>query len=561
MASHVTNLSAPLHQPPHDDFKDFDDESSALIGSLHLDADEEPRRMGATSRANSVRFDESANQGHWAHASRSSLDFLPRSTSSLGGLPLNERTSSHKSDGRASSVHSVRSAASGRASSLNLDAGYGIGESTRSSLDTPAIAPGLLLLGSVPAIIRCWMNTNFKHGALLYAAIASASYKSHIDSRLIQALGFEDRTMDSPSGGRIVQLPVYFPEAVPHAVSSRSSSPAPQVPMLTVEFNIVDHGHGVDDSKTIQIFLGSDALRAHNADILFSSNTLTLYDDDQCKLSIPLVRPENEATFNRLHVIGEARSLEPPQQEIREDIPVQHHPILNGLGQNAASSAAASIPAASSPTTGKYRPPSVIAAGSSEASPRPSEGDRSSPDRPSSRENASFRSSLGFLGTRLETKEPTQDAGLSLSTPAHASTPPAIWSSWRREAPSQGGSGELPSSSKKQETGYQRRDTGIKVLKPARANPRTFSGTTTASPSPADSRSRFFDEGKRRGPSESGATDDKRSTPPSLSRKSSSTKENQSSAGAGTGTDAVKTRTNPAGGASAFSWLNPGGKP
>lgn len=516
--------------------------------------------MGATSRANSVRFDESANQGHWAHASRSSLDFMPRSTSSLGGLPMNERSSSHKSDGRASSVHSVRSAASGRASSLNLDTAYGLGEPTRRSPETPIIAPGLLLLGSVPAIIRCWMNTNFKHDSLLYAAIASASYKSHIDSRLIQGLGFEDRTMDSPLGGRVIQLPVYFPEAVPHAASSRSSSPAPQVPTLTIEFNIVDHDHETSDSKTIQIFLGSDALRAHNADILFSSNTLTLYDDDQCKLSIPLVRPENEATFNRLHTTGEVRFHEPPQHEMPEETAVQHRTHLNGLGQNMPGSAAVSLSAASSLIGEKYRPPGVIAAGSTEVSPRPSEGGRSTPERPSSRENASFRPSLSLLGTRSESREPTQDVGSSQSTPAHTSTSPAIWSSWRREAPSQGGQADASSSAKKQETGYQRRDTGIKVLKPTRTNSRAFSGPATASPSPADGRSRFFDEGKRRGPSEGGAGDDKQITAPSLSRKSSSTKENQSSAGAAVGAGtAVRTRTNPAGGASAFSWLNPGG--
>merc|ERR1711881_335517 len=45
-----TPQQAPLHQPPNDAFSGFDDHAS-LIGSLHLDADEEPRRGGATSRA------------------------------------------------------------------------------------------------------------------------------------------------------------------------------------------------------------------------------------------------------------------------------------------------------------------------------------------------------------------------------------------------------------------------------------------------------------------------------------------------------------------------------
>ncbi|GAB7348787.1 hypothetical protein MBLNU459_g7510t1 [Dothideomycetes sp. NU459] len=486
-----TPQQVPLHQPPSDEFKDFDDESSNLIGSLHLDADEEPRRMGATSRANSVRFDESANQGHWAHASRSSLDFMPRSTSSLGGLPMNERTSSHKSEGRASSVHSVRSAASGRASSLNLDSGYGLADSTRSPIDTPIIAPGLLLLGSVPAIIRCWMNTNFKHNALLYAAVATASYKSHIHLRLVQGLGFEDRIIDSPSGGKSIELPIYFPEAVPHAASSRSSSPAPQVPTLTAEFDVVEHGHDADDVKSIKIFLGSDLLRAHSADVLFSSNTLTLYDDDQCKLSIPLVRPENEASFNCLHTTSGPVPLALPQSEDAEVRSAQH---LNGLGQNAIDPVTTSTHRGPSPPTGRYRAPGVIAAGSGEASPKLSDEGRSSSDQPSSRDNATSRPSLGYLSIQSEGKDPAPEAGSTQSTPAQAATSPAIWSSWRREAPSQGSQADLFGSGKKQEAGYQRRDTGIKVLKPAKPISRTVSGTGTASPSPADSKSRFFDE-------------------------------------------------------------------
>ncbi|KAG9556562.1 UCH-domain-containing protein, partial [Aureobasidium melanogenum] len=206
-------LSGTPQQTPIHHLKDFDDEPVNLIGSLHLDPDEEPRRTGATSRANSVRFDESANQGHWAHASRSSIDFLPRSASSLAGLGMTERTSSHKSDGRASSVHSVRSAASGRASSINLDTGYA------SPIDAPVIAPGLLILGPAPAIVRCWVNRNFKHDALLYAAVSTASYRSQIDERLVQHLGLDDCIVESASGTRSLALSVYFAEAIPHPIS------------------------------------------------------------------------------------------------------------------------------------------------------------------------------------------------------------------------------------------------------------------------------------------------------------------------------------------------------
>ena len=75
----------PLQQPTAEHFSHFDGQSANLIGNLQLDPDEEPRRVGATSRANSVRFDETANPGHWTHASRSSLDLIPRTGSGMGG--------------------------------------------------------------------------------------------------------------------------------------------------------------------------------------------------------------------------------------------------------------------------------------------------------------------------------------------------------------------------------------------------------------------------------------------------------------------------------------------
>lgn len=552
-----TNLThlhpAPLQHPPNDQFKDFDDDSANLIGSLHLDADDEPRRLGATSRANSVRFDESANQGHWSHASRSSLDFMPRSASSLGGIPMNERTSSHKSEGRASSVHSVRSAASGRASSLNLDTAYGLADPNRSPLDTPSIAPGLLILGSVPSIIRCWMNTNFKHNALLYAAICSASHKSHVDLRLLQKLGFEDRIVHGASGERTVELPVYFPEAVPHPASSRSSSPAPQVPALTVEFSVISYGVDAGESKAIQIFIGSNTLRTHNADILFSTNSMTLFDDDQCKLSIPLVRPEDEAVFKHLYTSGGAPAVSARERLDDASLP-KHEDSLNGLGQKLEQD----LEAAKTTSSGKYRPPGVLAADESRgSSPRRSEYEAPLGEAAPAKEAVTTRPPLSIPSTRVESKEPLADASSSQPTSAQAS--PAIWSNWRKDAPSQNSQFDWTGASKKSETNnggaYQRQNTGIKVLKPMKAASRTVSSSAAPTPSSVDGKSRFFDEGKRRSQVEGGASEEKRTAAPSLSRKSSGGKENAQSASAGAET-ATKTRTNPVGGASAFSWLN-----
>lgn len=548
-----TPQQAPLQQPPGDTFRNFDDEATNLMSSLHLDAEDEPRRgMGATSRANSVRFDESANQNHFSHSSRPSVDFLSRSSSGLGGVQMNERTSSHKSDGRASSAHSIRSAASGRANSLNLDTAlYGLGDSHRSPLDPPSIAPGLMLLGAAPAIIRCWMNTNFKHDALLYAAVCTGSFKSFLDLRLITKLGFENVIRAGDEGHRTVELPVFFPEAVPHPPSSRSSSPAPQLPSLQVEFCVIEGTETEGDSKAIQIFLGSDVLRAHNADILFSSNSMTLYDDERNKLSIPLARPENKAAFNTLFVTSSPAAAQ-TQAEKSVDV-AKEQPYLNGLGQG--SSVGSISSAATSPPPGKYRPPGALAAeaGSGEAAKPGATGSDKESRSPNRQPNVAPRPSLG-LNTKGEREEAATETG-SQSTPLRSGSSPAIWGSWRREAPAsstaQSGGLDWAAASKNRDPVYQRKDTGIKVLKPKTAT-RTFSTTaasSTGTSSPAaDGKSRFFDEGRRR------SVTDSTSSKPAVATTS---KEN--TAPTPTSAAAPKTKTNPIGGASAFSWLNSGG--
>ncbi|KAK5137851.1 hypothetical protein LTR08_006619 [Meristemomyces frigidus] len=549
-------LSGTPQQAPQqsacDQFRGFDDEANNLMSSLHLDAEDEPRRgLGANSRANSVRFDESANQNHFSHSSRPSADFLSRTSSGLGGLQLTERSHSHKSDGRASSAHSMRSAASGRANSLNLDSGYSLGDSNRSPLDTPALAPGLLLLGAVPAIIRCWMNTNFKHDALLYAAVCTGSYRSYLDLRLIQKLGFESNISSDEEGVRTVELPVYLPEAVPHPASSRSGSPIPHLPTLTVDFQVVDIAGADTESKAIQIFIGSDILRAHSADILFSSSSMTLFDDERSKLSIPLVRPENEAAFRGLYVTSGALQTAPTSVSLAQ--PVKELPYLNGLGQGSSAASLSSV--ATSPPPGKYRPPGAIAAEAGTTAP--AKAGAAGPDseaRPASQQSVASRPSLTLLDTRSEALD--QQDPSTQATPLRSGSSPAIWNSWRRDAPAssaattpQASGLEWAGASKIRDASYQRKDTGIKVLKPKTAG-RTFSTASTpgaAIISPAENRSRFFDEGRRR----SGFDD---ATPRSLV--GDAKKDGLVSA---VGVAAPKTKANPIGGGSAFSWLNSGG--
>lgn len=528
-------LIVALHHPPPEHFSNFDDHSNTLIGNLQLDADDEPRRMGATSRANSVRFDETANQGHWAHASRSSVDLIPRIGSGLGGHLMTERSYSHKSDGRQSSAgHSVHSATSGRANSLGLDTAYGLSHSGTSPLDPPGLAPGLFILGSVPAIIRCWLNTNFKHDALLYAAVCCGSYASYLDIRLIDRLGFRDEVVQGEEGLRKIKLAVYLPEAIPLTASSRSNSPAPQLPSLTVEFTVVERNEDECDPKAIQIFIGSDMLRAHNADILFSSNTLTLFDNDRSKLRIPLVRPEEERTFKSLFVtsgspnvqkrhaepIKVARSTAPEAPKIPEKV----HSVLNDQ-QHVSASAELND--------------GGVAVGSDDGA---STGRQSLEQRPS----------LGLLTNRTESKEGS-DPSPATSSAAHSGASPAIWSNWRRYG-EKTNTMDWANASKNASANYQRRDTGIKVLKPAKAGIRTLSSSNTLSSSPVTGQSRFFDDGRRRTSTTSGseASDAQFKRAVSVEKTQSLAKENMPTL--------TKPRSaNPVGGASAFAWLNNGG--
>jgi ubiquitin carboxyl-terminal hydrolase 4/11/15 len=428
---------------------------------------------------------------------------------------MSERSYSHKSDGRQSSTgHSVTS---GRANSLT-----GFGLST--PIEAPGLAPGLFILGSVPAIIRCWLNTNFKHDTLLYAAVCSGSYTSYLDIRMIDHLGFREQITRSDSGEEKIKLHVYLPEAIPVSASSRSNSPAPQLPSLGVDFTVVNNHGEQRDSKPIQIFLGSDMLRAHNADILFSTNQLTLYDDEYNKLQIPLVRPEDERTFKSLFVTS--GSIHSAMQHTAEENPV---------------------PAASEPdvVSGSSNIERVVAKLNGTGTTTSSDDGGST-----GRQSLEQRPSLGLtITSRAESKEGQESSPSSAAPQSGPST--AIWSNWRRDT-EKAGSMDWANVSKTPPTTYQRRDTGIKVLKPTKPGVRTLSTTISQSSSPATTgQSRFFDEGKRR----LSNTGDNETSAPHLTRSVSGEKPKENMP------TLAKTRSaNPIGGASAFAWLNSGGK-
>ena len=550
-----------MDRPSGVTFADFDDDhSNSMVRSLHLDADDEPteqRRFGVGSRTNSVRFDESAKQGPWGHTSRSSID-LPRTSSGLsgfgGGHPMFERTVSHKSDGRQSSAGQ---SASGRANSLMMDNGNVLGSSPGS--DVPIMAPGLFILGSVPAIVRCWLSTNFKHDALLYAAVCTGSYKSYLDNRLLHSLGLTGQVRQDLSGDRKVRVPMYLPEAVPQHTGSRSSSPAPQLPSLTIDFTVIDKAQEQTSTKAIQIFIGSDVLRTHSADILFSSNSMTLYDDDRSKLSIPFVRPENDETFKSL-LTSSAPIPTYSRPNLYLDSPKSETPVyING-----------------NTTTNQHGMTGNDVAGVSEPIEQPSrpEETESHPDTAYSttepKPGAKTSPNLTPL-PKLDTQPAVEDSNASSTGPRNGAAP-AIWGNWRREgANGQGGQSEWGTNSKATNGTFQRgnREQGIRVLKPNSRQPSRSATLGSALPgSPTISgQSRFFDDGKRRTVPLGVDPGEALQQQQSLTRKSTSGETSSKLQDSSTLSNAAMTpigtkprSTNPIGQASAFNWLNSGGQ-
>ncbi|KAL4913294.1 hypothetical protein BDW62DRAFT_192958 [Aspergillus aurantiobrunneus] len=476
----------PIFQPATDAFKGFDQGQHHGVGSMGLETEDEPRR--GTSRANSVRFDESAIHGYYGQTNRSTSELPIRTGSGMGSLPLSERSLSHRSDGRqSSSGHSHHSA---RTNSLGLETASRMTGSIMS--DSPLIPPpGLFLLGPVPAIIRCWMTTNFSNDSLLYAAVCSGSYQSWLGYSMVQKLGLEDQLVQEVDS-QYIKLPMYLPEASVHQASSRPSSPAPQVPSLTIRF-LVHHADSGDNA--VQIILGSDILRSHNADILFSQDKIMMVDDDRNKVSIPLVRPENDSAFKTLHTTSREVSS--------EDISRTSFESKNGRVDMETRSAVGVI--------GK---PSRL---SQQTPPAPSLGRDFAEEfgiRPATRSSDDLAHVNEHGGSQTQAKTAisvdTQASGVAKAEPA------GVWGSWKRDIKSD------PSATG---AGKPSRPRTMKVLRPSKPSNRTVSAT---------------------GP---GGFSTETTGPPSAHPTSTVT----SPEGSRTGKPLTP---NPIGGASAFPWLN-----
>ena len=510
------------YNPVSEDFRNFDQN---LLGSLHLDTDEvEPRR--GTSRANSVRFDVSAG----AHGARGSQEYLPlRTGSAFGSHPMTERSSSHKSDGRQSSAgQSVHSA---RASSF----GY---ETRPLSATVPSFVPlgpppGLFILGPVPSIIRCWLNDNFRSEAMLYAAVCTGSYRSVVDSSLLLRLGYQDDITNDRDGRRVIRLPVYLPEATLKTASSRSNSPAHQLPTITTEFSVQDLDCEIG---SMQIILGCDILRTRNADIHFSLDRLTLFDDERNMVSVQLVRPENAATYQNLQTTSKSRNH--PTESSSS--------TTNQTANNSLSSDPKIEEMASDSISGDLndQPKSSNTQSSTDTMTLPGS---SSPlvigeGRKVASQDTAINPPISVAKGRAELKDPeTLNNGSTPDTPTRPESS-NIWGSWRRDSKSGNGMESAPRDSTV--SGYQRagRGRGMKVLKPARLN--------TSRSSSIQQQPVGFEAGDPR--TSDGAAQSTENQSPALDKQAFAAK----SKPALQPTNSKPRSANPVGGASAFGWLN-----
>ncbi|KAL9106230.1 MAG: hypothetical protein Q9227_008698 [Pyrenula ochraceoflavens] len=503
------------YNPAAEAFRNFDTDPG--LGHLSLDNDDERRR--GTSRANSVRFDESAIN-HYG-SSRQSMDLPPaRTGSGLGSHPMSERSLSHRSDGKGSA-----SGLSARANSFVLESQRLAGSSAGSPRITGSInpPPGFLFLGPCPSIIRCWISDNFSNDSLLYAAVCTGSYSSTISEAVLQKAGLRDEIIEE-GNSRKIKLPLYLTEATIQQSSSRSGSPVPQVPVLSVKLLVTESD---ESDKTIQIILGSDVLRSRNADVLFSQERLLIFDDDRNKLAIPLVRPENEAVYKTLVTSSALLSSSSFGDSGRTPtrIRTDENPRPGIIGRPSKLSTAENAPA-----TNIVASPAVM--NSSSAS---EQGDRKT-DQDT---DGSARTSLDLNRARNEEPSKVPESEKNI-TPSKTSNASGVWGSSWRTNPSTQPDGKTASN-------YARATQGrsMKVLRPGKSmanSSRTVSASvaSTNGSSASESTPMRSDEMPRR----ASLVGESKPIPKSIEPNA-------------TPTSTVPSKANPIGQASAFGWLNP----
>ncbi|EXJ70423.1 uncharacterized protein A1O5_06491 [Cladophialophora psammophila CBS 110553] len=486
--------------PAAEAFRNFD--ADPMISSLTLDPTDDPRRAAA-SRANSVRFDESANN-HYG-SSRQSMELPTRTGSGLGGHALSERSLSHRSDGRPAPT------GFGRTNSFGLEQSRLLGSIHNSPRVSGNPPPGFFILGPCPAIIRCWLTQSFSNSSLLYAAMCTGSTVSSVSYPLLCKLDLTE-SIFGDGDNRAIRLPVYLTEAKIHSPAAvRSASPVPPIPTLMVKF-VIDELTVTDSS--IQIILGSDVLRSHNADILFSQDKVMIFDEERNQVSIPLCRPEDDASFKDLCTVSRHRS-----SSIGEALPPPASPV-GVIGQQERLN-----------TTQNIVSPGA-APSSSLPSATPSEpGDVHRMDQPV---EPSTRFSLDSSQPRLaDDSKSTTGSEKSFTMPMSKSGSGVWSSSWRSAS-----SSNPNDASSKTSSSYARPHTqrAMKILRPAKtmANAsRTPSASATSPNGTEATQAKPNESGKVAAPSDSsGELKSLQATPTA--------------------------RTNPIGSGTAFGWLNTG---
>ncbi|TGJ82290.1 hypothetical protein E0Z10_g6460 [Xylaria hypoxylon] len=559
-----TPQHGPIQMPPNEMFDDFQEQGQNLLGSLHLDAEDEPTRRGAASRANSVRFDESALQSSsWAQNGRQSGDFGPiRPGSGLGTHGMMERSMSHKSDGRHSSaghsvhsIHSHHSVASGRGSSLGLDTTFTPGgQEEDSPVGIPEPPPSFFILGSVPSIVRCWLTPSFSHDTLLYADICTGSQKSMIEFSLVKDLDLVDDIHRDLDGVHRIRLHVYLTEATVSHSNSRGHSPAPQMPTLGCTFEVagIDQPDISDAKKAIRIFIGSETLREHSADVLFSQNRMTLYSSDREKLSVPFVRPEDHGAFKNIRTM--AVFTEKPK------LNATARPFVLGEAKTSSTANIASDSVEIKAGQDALEPLELNTPVSEQASQQPGTTDVSTVSESGGESERLSKEDIvqEHIGSKDRDTQPQALDALSDGA-RRASGAGGIWNSWRHGTATNGGD-------QKESTplsGYQPAGRGrhMKVLKPMKPTS-SSSGRTGAAYEPAPlPRSGGELRRKSQTVAEGSASSAIRWEPKRTSISGAEAKAVPTNREVRSVSGTLRTSTNPVGGASAFSWMTPSIKP
>ncbi|KAK5627641.1 hypothetical protein RRF57_003356 [Xylaria bambusicola] len=308
-----------------------------------------------------------------------------------------------------------------------------------------------------------------------------------------------------------------------------------------------------DAKKVIRIFVGSETLREHSADVLFSQNRMTLYSGDREKLSVPFVRPEDHGAFKNIRTM--AIFTEKPK------LNATARPFILGetkasLTSNVTSN---SIPVKSAQD--EPEPPEANTPNSEQANQQPVTADNSTVSESGgeseklSRENG-IHEHVGVQDRDSQTQAPDT----SIDGTRRTSGTGSIWNSWRQGTAANGGDQKESAPL----SGYQPAGRGrnMKVLKPMKSASSSTSTRTGASYEPAPlPRSSGELRRKSQGIAEGSASSAIRWEPKRTSISGAESKAVLTNREVRSVSSTPRTSTNPVGGASAFSWMTPASKP